>query len=185
MNIGIDHDYYAIKTRYFSFPIGISEYTHEPYALQNTLEYGGKFYVCVTGRQLILLNKMENDNYHLLTLAAIVIYPELIQNEPSVLLMNIGGWTVDLMWLDKGISNASTCRSLELGMICCIDEMKEQICRDVSLSVTDAQVERVLAGKPCSMDEDARNSIQKQGRLYTERLLSATMVSGFDLKAIP
>ena len=35
------------------------------------------------------------------------------------------------------------------------------------------------------MDEDARNIIQKQGRLYTERLLSATMESGFDLKAIP
>ena len=35
------------------------------------------------------------------------------------------------------------------------------------------------------MDENARNIIQKQGRLYTERLLSAAMESGFDLKAIP
>ncbi len=49
----------------------------------------------------------------------------------------------------------------------------------------DAQVERVLAGKPCSMDEDVRGIIQKQGRLYTERLLSAAMEAGFDLKAIP
>ena len=43
----------------------------------------------------------------------------------------------------------------------------------------------MLAGKPCSMDENARNIIQKQGRLYAERLLSAAMESGFDLKAIP
>ncbi len=42
MNIGIDHGYYAIKTRHFSFPAGISEYSHEPYTLQNTLEYGGQ-----------------------------------------------------------------------------------------------------------------------------------------------
>ena len=215
----------------------------------------GSFIVCGTGRQPILRNKMENDNYYLLTLAAIAkeikqrgektecsvklaaglplagfgrekkpfreyllrssqpvcfkfegipykvtiedvklfpqgysaiaIHPELIQNEPSVLLMDIGGWTVDLMRLDNGIPNASTCRSLELGMIRCIDETKEQVRRDVGLSVTDAQVERVLAGKPCSMDEDARSIIQKQGRLYTERLLSAAMESGFDLKAIP
>ena len=117
--------------------------------------------------------------------SAIAIHPELIQNEPSVLLMDIGGWTVDLMRLDNGVPNASTCRSLELGMIRCIDETKEQIRRDVGLSVTDAQVERVLAGKACSMDEDARSIIQKQGRLYTERLLSAAMESGFDLKAIP
>ena len=226
MNIGIDHGYYAIKTRHFSFPAGISEYSHEPYTLQNTLEFGGKFFVCGTGRQPILRNKMENDNYYLLTLAAIAkeikqrggttecsvklaaglplagfgrekkpfreyllrssqladglrpvcfkfegipykitiedvklfpqgysaiaLHPELIQNEPSVLLMDIGGWTVDLMRLDNGVPNASTCRSLELGMIRCIDETKEQIRRDTGLSVTDAQVERILAGKPCS-----------------------------------
>lgn len=255
MNIGIDHGYYALKTRHFSFPAGIAVYSHEPYTLQNTLEYGGKFYVCGTGRQPILRNKTENDNYYLLTLAAIAreikqrgentecsvtlaaglplagfgrekkffreyllrssqpvcfkfegvpykitiedvkpfpqgysaiaIHPELIQNEPSVLLMDIGGWTVDLMRLDNGVPNASTCRSLELGMIRCIDETKEQVRRDVGLSVTDAQVERVLAGKPCSMDEKARSIIRRQGRLYTERLLSAVMESGFDLKAIP
>ncbi len=84
MNIGIDHGYYAIKTRHFSFLAGIAVYSHEPYTLQNTLEYG--------------------------------------------------------------VPNASTCRSLELGMIRCIDETKEQVRRDVGVSVTDAQVERVLGG---------------------------------------
>ena len=49
----------------------------------------------------------------------------------------------------------------------------------------DAQVERVLSGKGCSLNEKARSIIQKQGRRYTERLLSAAMESGFDLKAIP
>lgn len=89
MNIGIDHGYYAIETRHFSFLAGIAVYSHEPYTLQNTLEYG--------------------------------------------------------------VPNASTCRSLELGMIRWIDETKEQVRRDVGVSVTDAQVERVLAGKPCSI----------------------------------
>lgn len=84
MNIGIDHGYYAIKTRHFSFLAGIAVYSHEPYTLKNTLEYG--------------------------------------------------------------VPNASTCRSLELGMIRCIDETKEQVRRDVGVSVTDAQVERVLGG---------------------------------------
>ena len=212
MNIGVDHGYYAIKTRHFSFPAGITAYRYEPYTLQNTLEYQGKYYVCGTGRQPILRNKMENDNYYLLTLAAIAkeiqqrgekrecavnlgaglplagfgrekkafreyllrssqpvsfkfegisyqvtiqdvrlfpqgcsaiaVHPEFIQGEPSVLLMDIGGWTVDLMRLDNGIPNASTCRSLELGMIRCIDEAKEQVRRETGLSVTDAQVER-------------------------------------------
>ena len=71
MNIGVDHGYYAVKTRHFSFPAGITAYRYEPYTLQNTLEYQGKYSVCGTGRQPILRNKMENDNYYLLTLTAI------------------------------------------------------------------------------------------------------------------
>jgi len=255
MNIGIDHGYYAIKTRHHSFPAGVSVYNHEPYTLQNTLELGGRYFVCGTGRQPIQRDKTENDNYYLLTLAAIAkeiqqrgastecsvtiaaglplarygrdkkpfreyllrssqavsfkfegtaykitvedvklfpqgysaiaLHPELVQNEPSVLLMDIGGWTVDLMRLDNRVPNAASCRSLELGMIRCLDEIREQVRRDTGLSVTDAQAERVLAGQPCSMDEAARGIIQAQGRLYTERLISAVMEAGFDLKALP
>lgn len=170
MILGIDHGYYAIKTRHFSFPAGIVAYSHEPYTLQNVLEYGGSYYVCGSGRQPIQRNKTANDNYYLLTLAAIAqelrhrgappnsevvlaaglplagfgrekisfrqyllripqpvvfryegqdyrvtiqdvklfpqgysalaLYPEILSGEPSVLLMDIGGWTVDLMRLD-------------------------------------------------------------------------------------
>ena len=60
-----------MKTRHFTFQAGITAYRYEPYTLQNTLEYQGKYYVCGTGRQPLLRNKMENDNYYLLTLAAI------------------------------------------------------------------------------------------------------------------
>ena len=57
MIMGIDHGYYAIKTRHFSFPAGVTAYTHEPYTLKNTLQIGGKYYVCGTGRQPILRDK--------------------------------------------------------------------------------------------------------------------------------
>lgn len=163
MIMGIDHGYYAIKTRHFSFPAGVTAYTHEPYTLKNTLQIGGKYYVCGTGRQPILRDKTVNDNYYILTLAAIAmelrfrnlpaecsvtlaaglplarygrdkkpfteylfrngqpvtflfegerykvkieslklfpqgysaiaLHPELVKDEPSVLLMDIGGWT--------------------------------------------------------------------------------------------
>ena len=46
--------------------------------------------------------------------SAIAVHPEFIRGEPSVLLMDIGGWTVGLMRLDNGIPNASACRGLEL-----------------------------------------------------------------------
>lgn len=45
MIMGIDHGYYAVKTRHFSFPAGVTAYTHEPYTLKNTLQIGGKYYL--------------------------------------------------------------------------------------------------------------------------------------------
>ena len=70
--IGIDHGYYAIKTAHCSFPAGLTSYgEHEPYTRQGLLEFGGCFFVCGSGRQPIQWDKTVNDNYYLLTLAAI------------------------------------------------------------------------------------------------------------------
>ena len=252
MIIGIDHGYYAIKTKQVCFPTGLMRYTYEPYTMQNVLQYGGAYYVCGTGRQTLVKDKTANDNYYLLTLAALAqeirkrkgertakvvlaaglplagfgrekqkfkeylfrkeqpvrffyegehyeiqiedvklfpqgysalaLYPEYLKDEPSVLLVDIGGWTVDLMRLDNAVPNASTCRSLELGVM---DEILEQVRRNTGLSVTETQVERILQGKPCSMPAEVVSLIEKQGRIYVEKILSAITEAGFDLRAVP
>lgn len=69
--IGIDHGYYAMKTRHCVFPTGITAYDHEPYTRQDVLEYEGRWYVCGTGRQPLQRDKTASENYYLLTLAAI------------------------------------------------------------------------------------------------------------------
>ena len=255
MILGIDHGYYAIKGKNVCFPTGLIAYDYEPYTMQNVLQYHGRYYVCGTGRQTLLKDKTSNNNYYLLTMAAIAqelryrkaepkeriilaaglplasfgrekkafkeylfrkeqpvcfryehqsyelviedvrlfpqgysalaLCPEHLTGEPSVLLIDIGGWTVDLMRLDNAVPNAATCRSLELGVIRCIDEIMEQIRRSTGLSVTDVQIERVLNGHDCSLSDAVKTTILRQGRAYTERILSAVMEAGFDLKAIP
>ena len=254
MVIGIDHGYYAIKTKQVCFPTGIIRYEYEPYTMQNVLQYQGEYYVCGTGRQTLVKDKTANDNYYLLTLAALAqeirkrkgertakvvlaaglpltgfgrekqkfkeylfqkqlirflyegeryeiqiedvklfpqgysalaLYPEYLKDEPSVLLVDIGGWTVDLMRLDNAVPDAATCRSLELGVIRCIDEILEQVRRNTGLSITETQVERILQGKSCSMPAEVVSLIEKQGRLYIEKILSAITEAGFDLRAVP
>ena len=217
--IGIDHGYYAIKTTHCSFPAGLTSYgEHEPYTRQGLLEFGGCFFVCGSGRQPIQRDKTVNDNYYLLTLAAIAkeihqrglppecsvriaaglpltsfgrdkpkfkdyllrskqpvnfrfegveyritieevaVFPQgyaalmtevgLLQDEPSMLLMDLGGWTVDLMRIDNAIPAADTAHSLELGMIRCVDDIREQVRRETGLSLTDAQIEKYAGGSP-------------------------------------
>ena len=106
--------------------------------------------------------------------------------------LGVKGFKVDFMdrddqqiaeFLYRGAATAAN--SLELGVIRCVDEITEQVRRNTGLSVTDIQIERVLNGQSCSMDPAAKEIIVRQGRLYTEKILSAIMEAGFDLKAIP
>ena len=138
--------------------------------------------------------KFEGVEYSI-TIEEVAVFPQgyaalmtevgLLQDEPSMLLMDLGGWTVDLMRIDNAIPAADTAHSLELGMICCVDDIREQVRRETGLSLTDAQIENMLAGQPCTVSDTVRDIVNRQGRKYTEHLLSATMEAGFDLHAIP
>ena len=116
--------------------------------------------------------------------AAVLTQTELL-DEPSVIVADIGGWTVDLMRLDNRIPNAATCRSLELGMIRCLDEISEQVRQIFGVSMTDAQIESVLRGGAVSMDDRIRAVIHAQAGQYVRDLLSTIMESGLDVRAMP
>lgn len=116
--------------------------------------------------------------------AAVLTQSELL-DEPSIIVADIGGWTVDLMRLDNRIPNAATCRSLELGIIRCLDEISEQIRRNLGLSMTAAQIENALQGGVSSVDENAKQIIHREAGAYVRRLLSAITESGLDARAMP
>ena len=44
---------------------------------------------------------------------------------------------------------------------------------------------RCWRAHPCSLADEVRSIVNKQGRLYTESLFSAVMEAGFDLHAMP
>ena len=116
--------------------------------------------------------------------SAVIWQPELLE-QPSVIVADIGGWTVDLMEVDNQVPNAATCRSLELGVIRCLNEIAEQLRRTLGLSLTNAQIESVLRGATSSLSREVRGIIQKEAEHYTARLLSAIQECGMDYRAMP
>lgn len=116
---------------------------------------------------------------------AAVLTQSGLLDEPSVLVADIGGWTVDLLRLDNRIPNAATCRSLELGMIRCIDEISEQVRRTLGVSMTAAQIESVLRGDASSLSDEAKAVIHAQADRYIQSLLSAITECGLDVRAMP
>ena len=136
-------------------------------------------YLCRDGKPVSF--RFECLDYTI-TISKVSLYPQgyaavLTQsgllNEPSVIVADIGGWTVDLMRLDNRIPNAATCRSLELGMIRCLDEISEQIRRSLGLSMTAAQIESVLRSDTSHVNEDSKKIIHLEAERYTKALHQA------------
>lgn len=116
--------------------------------------------------------------------AAVLTQQELL-DEPSVIVADIGGWTVDLMRIDNRIPNAATCRSLELGVIRCLEEISEQIRRSLGISMTNVQIEAVLRGGLSSVEDRAKEIIRSKAEQYVLQVLSAIQESGLDYRAMP
>ena len=68
--IGIDHGWSMIKTASFVFTTGVKEIPNEPPMWNDVLEYEGRYYSIGEERLEVREVKTENDNYYLLTLAA-------------------------------------------------------------------------------------------------------------------
>ena len=116
--------------------------------------------------------------------SAVIWQPELLE-QPSVIVADIGGWTVDLMEVDNQVPNAATCRSLELGVIRCLNEISEQLRRTLGLSLTNTQIESVMRGATTTLPREAKELIQRETEQYISRLLSASQECGMDYRAMP
>ena len=69
--IGIDHGYGNMKTANCCFPTGITAYDHEQLFTADMLVYGGRYYLIGEGHKEFAPDKIKDEDYYVLTLAAI------------------------------------------------------------------------------------------------------------------
>ena len=69
--IGVDHGWSQMKTVNTVFSSGIEQILSEPAFWDDVLEFEGKYYKVGTNRDAVMDNKVSNEDYYLLTLAAI------------------------------------------------------------------------------------------------------------------
>jgi len=138
--------------------------------------------------------EFEQESYRIF-IDDVVVYPQgcaaiidnmgELKNEPSVIVCDMGSWTVDAFRMDNGTPNADTCRSLEMGIIRMMDKILEEVRSQTGLSLTAAQIERAMKNLPCTMNEKAKEIIGQQGKIYIDMLLRTLIESGFDITAVP
>lgn len=71
MIIGVDHGYGNIKTAHFTFPTCVLESEKPPVLSKDYLEYDGKYHIIGEGHKDFVADKVEDNDYYILTLAAV------------------------------------------------------------------------------------------------------------------
>ena len=71
--IGIDHGYGNIKTANHCFQAGIMGYDQEPLFTRDMLTYDGRYYLIGEGHKEFVAEKVKDEDYYLLTLAAMAL----------------------------------------------------------------------------------------------------------------
>ena len=69
--IGVDHGYGNIKTANRCFPSGVITYDREPTFKSNLLMYDGKYYIVGEDHKEFVAEKMNDNDFYILTLAAV------------------------------------------------------------------------------------------------------------------
>ena len=69
--IGIDHGYGNMKTANCCFPTGVAAYDKEPVFKDNMLVWNGRYYLIGVEHKEFKAEKMLDEDYYVLTLAAI------------------------------------------------------------------------------------------------------------------
>jgi len=71
--IGVDHGYGNMKTANYCFRTGIDTYESEPLFTREMLTYNGKYYLIGEGHKNYAAEKTNDEDYYVLTLAAIAM----------------------------------------------------------------------------------------------------------------
>lgn len=88
--VAIDHGWANMKTEQDVFTSGVSEITTEPALYNDVLEYEGKYYKIGGKRLEVKEDKIHDDNYYLLSLAATAMTLEKMHKRDAHVLWAVG-----------------------------------------------------------------------------------------------
>lgn len=108
-----------------------------------------------------------------------------LKQEPQVHIVDIGSWTVDALTICSGIPDLQTARSMEHGVIRCINEITEQIQRSMGKRLTQKQVESLLWGVPITLPDEVKKECYRLAGIYLDDLVGRLNESGYDFASAP
>jgi plasmid segregation protein ParM len=100
--------------------------------------------------------------------------------------VDIGGYTIDVFIVEKGLLNIKSCISLTTGIVTLLNSIKQDIL-SLGIEIHEEQIEDTILGENISFfqNENIKSLIEEKTQIYVEELLDKLKEYGFEMKINP
>lgn len=117
--------------------------------------------------------------------AAVLSKSSNLKTYSRTYVIDIGGYTTDILLLSNGKPDLSYCRSLEIGIIKMNNTIKGRISTAYDMQIEDEHIYDVLTGRKTILSEEVKQNIREEAAKHTETILNSMRELGIDLKSNP
>lgn len=117
--------------------------------------------------------------------AAVIPRSDLVLRTSSMFVIDIGGYTTDVLLLRKGKLDPQFCRSLETGIITMNNEIVRKVGALHDMRIEDEHINAVLGGMETILPEDVKNTIRKETQRHAKEILDQLRELQVDLRSNP
>ena len=117
--------------------------------------------------------------------AAAVLQSSQVLREPNLFLVDIGGYTTDVLLLRRGRPDLQFCRSLESGIITMNNEIIRKIGAQYDLRLEDEHISAVLRGNASLLPKEVQREIRTEAENHAKDILDQLRELQVDLRVNP
>lgn len=117
--------------------------------------------------------------------AAVVPQSSQVIHTLRIFVVDIGGYTTDVLLLKNGKPDLQFCRSLETGIITMNNEIIRKVGALHDMLIEDEHISAVLSGKETILPEDVKETIRGATKLHAQDILNQLRELQVDLRSNP
>lgn len=131
-----------------------------------------------------------NDNEFLININKVLVYPQgfaaavdllpQVEKYPRSYIIDIGGWTTDVVMLAFGEPDMSFCESFNFGVIEMCNQIKRRVSHQFDADLEDSHIESCLRGND-TLPKHIQDTIEAQAEDYCTTLLRELKERGVDI----
>ncbi len=117
--------------------------------------------------------------------AAVVPRSSMVVHTLRMFVVDIGGYTTDVLLLKNGKPDLQFCRSLETGIITMNNEIIRKVGALHDMSIEDEHISAVLSGQETILPEEVKETIRSATKLHAQDILNKLRELQVDLRSNP